>query len=804
MAVTISATTVIPLSSGVFAQAVLMNGSIGLTPVDGTSFFNSPGTVTWLEIDLGQFVQSALKVVLTPTLNGGTITIETSTSPDRIVFSAYASLLSDGTVQSPVNRFMRIRLTLHGKSANRTILLNDFTDDEQVQFNHSSAFYNGSISATNVRQTTLTAEQNWTESGALYRYAISPHQFQTALGVNITPTLSNPSLALVSNQFIIPTSGWKRYDDRDPAIEYIGTWVNFTAGSQYYYKGTLKYSLTYNDSCRFSFIGTKFRFLEYASSNRSRQIEVTVDGEIVDVYDGYVSGGRATVVFTHEGLAYGLHTVVVTKKDASGSGYFCVDAIEIDESGRLIGPEACVYVIEKDGSYHTIAGGAYDALLSQTANTITQTSPYVVTLPSVLRIKELRFVRMDYTNDQTLSEIRIWSNGVNIASQATITNDGGNFVRPAIQLTDTITSVYAWDDTNKENESVIFTFNDYYEISGYEVYSTNNYPMLGISVYGTVFASPTLQTIGSTASVALNQQLFATHTLTDVTLLNSFLSDFTTPFTVFTYSLGSAPLVATLSVVPFEVLMLQTTTIDFVGELEQLSLTYALSGNGNARIIASGDGGETWHTWQTEWTPIVTSVSEVLQHGMTPMIFNERTKVDWQTLGTALRFGYAFSASNATDIARIEQLNATVSNVIASPTISSLNVSYLQIDPLYFGLLFYDLAGSIYSKSDGTIVKWLDLGSVVANTTSLETAIVLRNGYNFPVENILITVNDQTSDGELEFSKSSAPFLASDHLFYESALQPDAELTFYVRLKAGLYDTSGGFFYLKAKASVVR
>lgn len=126
-------------------------------------------------------------------------------------------------------------------------------------------------------------------------------------------------------------------------------------------------------------------------------------------------------------------------------------------------------------------GQVYADVASTTSN-ITPTAPFTYNFPSPTAVKSLRFIRTG-SGDQTMTEIRVWSNGVNIASTATVTNFGGAFVNSGIPgLFDGNLTTYVWDDTQNTNEYIELTFNEEVVVSGFQVYGHDSWPIRGMAV----------------------------------------------------------------------------------------------------------------------------------------------------------------------------------------------------------------------------------------------------------------------------------------------------------------------------------
>lgn len=130
-----------------------------------------------------------------------------------------------------------------------------------------------------------------------------------------------------------PDSGWQRFDNTESKIKYNGTW---TSGSQAtYYNSTYSYTLSLGITTEFKFYGTKLRIIGAQNTDRSTEVTVTIDGTpyTYNPYDSVLDW--QILLFEQIGLAEGEHTVTI--ENTAGSGRYDIDAIDIDDTGYLIG-----------------------------------------------------------------------------------------------------------------------------------------------------------------------------------------------------------------------------------------------------------------------------------------------------------------------------------------------------------------------------------------------------------------------------------------------------------------------------------
>lgn len=135
-------------------------------------------------------------------------------------------------------------------------------------------------------------------------------------------------MATVGQTLLLPEVGWKRYDDRDSNINYVGNWTSMTITG--YYNNTVTDSRTLDSYYEFQFRGTKLRIIDAKANNRSTNVVVSIDG-VEESYSSYSSSTvRGVLVYEKIGLSNGVHTVRVTNKD---TGILGIDAIDIDDDG---------------------------------------------------------------------------------------------------------------------------------------------------------------------------------------------------------------------------------------------------------------------------------------------------------------------------------------------------------------------------------------------------------------------------------------------------------------------------------------
>ncbi len=145
---------------------------------------------------------------------------------------------------------------------------------------------------------------------------------------------NNTKAATVGQQLTEAESGWKRYDDLDFHIKYIGSWGKSSTVSGYY-NSTMTYSKTPGDQAIFEFYGTKLRFIGHGTPQHPTNTSIKIDG-VEETFSGYSEVSMfQRLNYEKTNLPLGIHKVIVTIPD-NAQGNVALDAIDIDDSGYLI------------------------------------------------------------------------------------------------------------------------------------------------------------------------------------------------------------------------------------------------------------------------------------------------------------------------------------------------------------------------------------------------------------------------------------------------------------------------------------
>jgi uncharacterized protein YjdB len=130
----------------------------------------------------------------------------------------------------------------------------------------------------------------------------------------------------------LPEKGWKRYDDTHPNIAYTGN-RSVEISSCYGHSAT---GVGKKSTANFRFKGTKLRVIVVSNSDRSEEVEIAIDGTVVDTISTNLTTTINESVIGYEilSLTDTEHTVVITNKSTTKELF--IDALDIDEDGELL------------------------------------------------------------------------------------------------------------------------------------------------------------------------------------------------------------------------------------------------------------------------------------------------------------------------------------------------------------------------------------------------------------------------------------------------------------------------------------
>ncbi|ABS42480.1 hypothetical protein [Clostridium botulinum] len=172
-------------------------------------------------------------------------------------------------------------------------------------------------------------------------------------------------MAKIGEQLLQPESGWKRYDDSNKNISYIGNgWL-----TEY----NSHFSNTIGDKICFNFIGSKIRILVFTNNSHSRDVKIKINNTVYSYveYINPITPASLVLVFEKEMPSFKEYSVeiYIERKTDSQYGWFGLDSIDIDENGKLkcYNPDLYKYLIQdKHNILYTLNDNNLVQALSQT------------------------------------------------------------------------------------------------------------------------------------------------------------------------------------------------------------------------------------------------------------------------------------------------------------------------------------------------------------------------------------------------------------------------------------------------------
>ncbi|WP_321993960.1 Ig-like domain-containing protein [Clostridium butyricum] len=192
---------------------------------------------------------------------------------------------------------------------------------------------------------------------------------------NLNETLENS--AKIGDRLLKPELGWKRYDDINEKISYVGNWSKNS--SENYYKSSYTYCYVKNSEknityCTFKFYGTKLRIISEITNVSSNGIKIDIDGK-TESYNQYVTQNQSKItslVYEKTGLENTVHEVKIYADETTDIHYYLpycnysIDAIDIDENSYLLGTDEVSKSILLNKSSLTLKDGSVDNLIATT------------------------------------------------------------------------------------------------------------------------------------------------------------------------------------------------------------------------------------------------------------------------------------------------------------------------------------------------------------------------------------------------------------------------------------------------------
>lgn len=236
--------------------------------------------------------------------------------------------------------------------------------------------------------------------------------------------------------------------------------------------------------------------------------------------------------------------------------------------------------------------------------------------------------------------------------------------------------------------------------------------------------------------------------------------------------------------------------LNIAGDLQKLTLNTTIDDEdyGVVRVAASGDGGQTWKSFKNgNWIDVeLIGQDKIRYYWMSPEDIESITGEEWRQLNSDqnIRLAYYIRQDDIDLTVKIDSLVSNEITTVETPTLSSLVIIYDELDRRYSGLMFMDTTQEYYSTSFGEIIKYLDMGTMIAGQTSFDINVKLTNTYPFDVSNIHLWSEHDIEGLTVEFSKTINPFISENELFYDQVLGFDEVIDFYIRLSTS--DDAGG------------
>lgn len=195
--------------------------------------------------------------------------------------------------------------------------------------------------------------------------------------------------AKVGDQLTSPEIGWKRYNDNNSNISYIGHGWG-TQSESGYYKSAKHLSEYKGDIYRFDFTGNKIRIISkkiYAAGGSS-DISVKIDGSIVgEASQNSNSDICQVILYENTSLSRGEHSIEIINNT---SNYITADAIDIDQNGKLKPYNGVISSITLNKSTDSLSVGQSDTLVATVTpdNAANKTVKWTSSDPTIVSVDE--------------------------------------------------------------------------------------------------------------------------------------------------------------------------------------------------------------------------------------------------------------------------------------------------------------------------------------------------------------------------------------------------------------------------------
>ncbi|MCU6710082.1 hypothetical protein M6D81_15400 [Paenibacillus sp. J5C_2022] len=181
----------IDISKGVFNNVELLDGKIVLSVQDvfnSKSVFYNSGFWESEAIDLVGAYKDFDKIVLSKVHQTiDSIAVYFRTSNDGFNWSSYAEVGTDGSIPSPIGRYVQVKVSFTAGLTNETVTAVDFNSDEKANFQQNDFIeMDGSLKLKKNYSDKMTIDQSWNEEGSLLRRTVRKSDFKRIDSLKIT------------------------------------------------------------------------------------------------------------------------------------------------------------------------------------------------------------------------------------------------------------------------------------------------------------------------------------------------------------------------------------------------------------------------------------------------------------------------------------------------------------------------------------------------------------------------------------------------------------------------------------------
>ncbi|WP_068620004.1 hypothetical protein [Paenibacillus tuaregi] len=172
----------IDLSKGYFKNMVYVNGALQLQEIrkddNGVSLYPSSGFWESEPVYIKDKITTFKNVAKNITVKGsGTYKIYTSSSPDGEAWVDYQPINTDGSVNSPKDSYVKLKVEVFAGETNATITVDEFTE----QGKYTNPYVNSDTGALEIKKiysSSSEKDNSWTDSGVLFVNKVQKSNFK--------------------------------------------------------------------------------------------------------------------------------------------------------------------------------------------------------------------------------------------------------------------------------------------------------------------------------------------------------------------------------------------------------------------------------------------------------------------------------------------------------------------------------------------------------------------------------------------------------------------------------------------------